>query len=199
MASRQAEHLWWMSWPLRCAVHGLVVAVLTFFIAAFFALWVWKMLACEIKRPQIIPVLNLPLWYAEAPLALDRREQPADGCRYRSWLAASGAPRSIRRWGRRCGWWGSWRDRRWCCPPSSRAVAGAAALTGAALGKWRAPQTAHNRRDCSRPADQDRPSCGYQGALSRHGPASAEHQPRPHHIDAETSRARLATGLLAQP
>ncbi|WP_418025332.1 TRAP transporter small permease (plasmid) [Paracoccus sp. TD-10] len=76
MASRRSEHLVvdFLATSLRTprarAIHGLVVAVLTLVIAAIFALWVWKMLAWGMKRPQIIPVLNLPLWYAQAPLAL---------------------------------------------------------------------------------------------------------------------------------
>lgn len=100
-----------VSWSRRCAVHGLVVAVLTFFVAAFFALWVWKMLACGVKRPQIIPVLNLPLWYAQAPLALDRREQPPDGAGtvhglpHRARLGPLGGGSGA------ADWWGSWRDR----------------------------------------------------------------------------------------
>lgn len=76
MASRRSEHLVvdFLATSLRApraqAIHGLVVAVLTLVIAAIFALWVWSMLAWGMKRPQIIPVLNLPLWYAQAPLAL---------------------------------------------------------------------------------------------------------------------------------
>lgn len=49
--------------------HALLVAVLTLVIAGFFAFWVWKMFAWGFQRPQIIPVLNLPLWTAQLPLA----------------------------------------------------------------------------------------------------------------------------------
>jgi len=76
MASRRSEHLVvdFLATSLRSprakAIHGFVVAVLTLIIAAIFTLWVWKMLAWGVKRPQTIPVLNVPLWYAQAPLAL---------------------------------------------------------------------------------------------------------------------------------
>lgn len=76
MATRRSEHLvvdflaTSLSKPRAKAIHALVVAVLTLVIAGFFTLWVWKMLAWGMKRPQTIPVLDLPLWTAQAPLAM---------------------------------------------------------------------------------------------------------------------------------
>lgn len=51
-------------------LHQLVISVLTVIISSFFILWVWKMLSWGLKRPQIIPGLELPLWAAQAPIAL---------------------------------------------------------------------------------------------------------------------------------
>ncbi len=76
LASRRNDHLVVdflassLKSPRAKAVHRLAVAALTLIIAGFFALWIWKMLAWGIKRPQTIPVLNLPLWWAQAPLAM---------------------------------------------------------------------------------------------------------------------------------
>ena len=76
LASRRNEHLvvdfltTSLASPRAKALHGLVVAILTLIIAGFFAHWVWKMLAWGMKRPQTIPVLDLPLVWAQAPLAL---------------------------------------------------------------------------------------------------------------------------------
>lgn len=56
--------------PRAKALHALVVAVLTVVISGFFAFWVWKMLAWGIARPQTIQALNLPLWVAQAPVAI---------------------------------------------------------------------------------------------------------------------------------
>lgn len=52
------------------AFHALFISALTVVITAFFAFWVWKMLVWGIKRPQTIPVLNLPLWLGQLPLGL---------------------------------------------------------------------------------------------------------------------------------
>lgn len=76
LASRRNEHLvvdflaTSLQSPRVKAIHSLVVAALTLVIAGFFALWVWKMLAWGMKRPQTIPVLDLPLWSAQASFAL---------------------------------------------------------------------------------------------------------------------------------
>lgn len=76
LASRRNEHLVVdflassLKAPRARAIHSLVVAALTIVIAGFFAHWVWKMLAWGMKRPQTIPVLDLPLWWAQASLAL---------------------------------------------------------------------------------------------------------------------------------
>ena len=76
MASRNRQHLVvdmlesQLEKPLWKHLHGLVVAALTLIIAGFFAWWVWKMLAWGIKRPQNIQALGLPLWAAQAALAL---------------------------------------------------------------------------------------------------------------------------------
>lgn len=76
LASRRNEHLvvdflaTSLRGPRARALHDLVLALLTLLIAGCFATWVWAMLAWGMKRPQIIPVLNLPLWWAQAPLAL---------------------------------------------------------------------------------------------------------------------------------
>lgn len=56
--------------PRAKAIHALVVAVLTVIISGFFAFWVWKMLAWGMARPQTIQALNLPLWVAQAPVAI---------------------------------------------------------------------------------------------------------------------------------
>jgi len=52
------------------AIHDLVIALATLVIAGFFARWVWAMFAWGLKRPQTIPILDVPLWWAQAPLAL---------------------------------------------------------------------------------------------------------------------------------
>lgn len=76
LASRRNEHLvvdflaTSLSSARAKALHNLVVAVLTLIIAGFFTHWVWKMLAWGMKRPQTIPVLDIPLVWAQAPLAL---------------------------------------------------------------------------------------------------------------------------------
>ncbi|MCB5410343.1 TRAP transporter small permease [Pseudogemmobacter faecipullorum] len=76
MATRRGEHLvvdiLATSLPSARgrAWHSLMIAVITLVIVAFFAQWVWGMFAWGMKRPQIIPVLNVPLWWAQAPLAL---------------------------------------------------------------------------------------------------------------------------------
>lgn len=56
--------------PRAKALHALVVAVVTVVISGFFAFWVWKMLAWGMMRPQTIQALNLPLWVAQAPVAI---------------------------------------------------------------------------------------------------------------------------------
>lgn len=76
LASRRNEHLVvdFLASSLTSkrvkALHSLLISVLTLIIAGFFALWVWKMLAWGLKRPQTIPVLDIPLVAAQAPLAL---------------------------------------------------------------------------------------------------------------------------------
>lgn len=52
------------------AIHRLIIAAITAVVAGLFCFWVWKMFAWGMKRPQTIPVLGLPLWLAQAPLAL---------------------------------------------------------------------------------------------------------------------------------
>lgn len=75
LASRRSEHLVVdilasnLEGQMK-RLHQLLISVLTVVISCFFILWVWKMLAWGIKRPQTIPVLNLPLWMAQAPIAL---------------------------------------------------------------------------------------------------------------------------------
>lgn len=76
LASRRGEHL--VVDMLANALpdararnwHALLIALLTLGIAGCFGFWVWRMLAWGMQRPQSIPVLNLPLWVAQAPLAL---------------------------------------------------------------------------------------------------------------------------------
>lgn len=76
LASRRGEHLvvdflaTSLTSPRAKAIHGLIVAVLTLIIAGFFAHWIWQMFSWGMKRPQTIPVLGLPLWWAQLPLAL---------------------------------------------------------------------------------------------------------------------------------
>ncbi|KAB2657967.1 TRAP transporter small permease [Brucella tritici] len=76
LASRRNEHLVvdFLATSLPSsrakALHGMIVAILTLIIASLFAHWIYKMLAWGMKRPQIIPVLDLPLVWAQAPLAL---------------------------------------------------------------------------------------------------------------------------------
>ncbi|WP_347140670.1 TRAP transporter small permease [Paracoccus sp. SSK6] len=76
LASRRNEHLvvdflaTSLSSSRAKAAHSLVVSILTLIIAGFFAHWVWKMLAWGMKRPQSIPVLDIPLVWAQMPLAL---------------------------------------------------------------------------------------------------------------------------------
>lgn len=76
LASRRNEHLvvdflaTSIHSPRAKAIHGFVIALLTLIIAGFFAYWVWKMLAWGMKRPQTVPVLNVSLVWAQAPLAL---------------------------------------------------------------------------------------------------------------------------------
>jgi len=75
LASRRSEHLVVDILASKLEgrlkrLHQLLISVLTVVISCFFILWVWKMLAWGIKRPQTIPVLDLPLWTAQAPIAL---------------------------------------------------------------------------------------------------------------------------------
>ena len=76
LASRRGEHLvvdiLANSFATRAgrAWHSLFLACLTLAIAGFFAFWVWKMFAWGARRPQIIPVLDLPLWTAQVPFAM---------------------------------------------------------------------------------------------------------------------------------
>ena len=76
MATRKGEHLvvdivaTSLTTRRARAVHTLLIAALTLVIACFFAQWVWGMFAWGLKRPQTIPVLNIPLWLAQAPLGL---------------------------------------------------------------------------------------------------------------------------------
>ena len=76
LASRRSEHLvvdflaGALTSPRAKALHDVMISVLTLLVVAFFAQWVWGMFAWGLKRPQIIPVLNVPLWWAQAPLAL---------------------------------------------------------------------------------------------------------------------------------
>lgn len=74
LASRRNEHLVVDILASNLAgrmklLHQLLISVLTVIISCFFVLWVWKMLAWGMKRPQTIPVLDLPLWMAQAPIA----------------------------------------------------------------------------------------------------------------------------------
>lgn len=75
LASRRNEHL--VVDILASKLQGrlkllrqLLISVLTLVISGFFVLWVWKMLAWGMKGPQTIRVLDLPLWTAQAPIAL---------------------------------------------------------------------------------------------------------------------------------
>jgi len=76
LASRRSEHLvvdflaTSLKTPRGRALHNVLVAVLTLVVVCFFAQWVWGMFAWGLKRPQTIPILNIPLWWAQAPLAL---------------------------------------------------------------------------------------------------------------------------------
>ncbi len=76
MASRRSEHLVvdFLATSLGSkrakTIHAFIVATLTLIISAIFAYWIWKMLAWGAKRPQTIPVLDAPLWVAQAPLAM---------------------------------------------------------------------------------------------------------------------------------
>ena len=76
LASRKKEHLIvdFLATSLKSerarALHDLVLAALTLVIVIFFAQWVWGMFAWGLKRPQTIPILNIPLWWAQLPLAL---------------------------------------------------------------------------------------------------------------------------------
>ena len=76
LATRRGEHLvvdilaHSLATRRARAWHSLFLACLTLVIAAFFAFWIWKMFAWGIRRPQTIPVLNLPLWTAQVPFAM---------------------------------------------------------------------------------------------------------------------------------
>lgn len=76
LATRRREHLvvdflaGSLQSPRAKALHDLLISVLTLVVVVFFAQWVWGMFAWGMKRPQTIPVLNVPLWWAQAPLAL---------------------------------------------------------------------------------------------------------------------------------
>lgn len=76
LVSRKSEHLVvdFLATSLKSerarALHDLLVAVLTLVIAGFFTRWIWTMFAWGLKRPQMIPILDVPLWWAQAPLAM---------------------------------------------------------------------------------------------------------------------------------
>lgn len=102
LASRRSEHL--VVDILASNIEGrikqfhqLLISVLTVVISCFFILWVWKMMAWGIKRPQTIPVLNLPLWTAQAPIALAALAVFLYGVRdvIRAGLALVQAPKEI--------------------------------------------------------------------------------------------------------
>lgn len=76
LATRKGEHLvvdfvaTSLKTPRWRMMHALLIAVLTLVIALFFSQWVYSMFIWGMKRPQIIPVLNLPLWWAQVPMAM---------------------------------------------------------------------------------------------------------------------------------
>lgn len=76
LASRKGEHLVvdFMATSLKAprwkGLHTLLIAVLTLIIALFFCHWIYTMFQWGLKRPQIIPVLNVPLWWAQVPMAM---------------------------------------------------------------------------------------------------------------------------------
>lgn len=76
LASRKGEHLVvdFLATSLKTArwklLHALMIAVLTLIIALFFSQWIYSMFMWGMKRPQIIPVLNVPLWWAQVPMAM---------------------------------------------------------------------------------------------------------------------------------
>ena len=52
------------------AWHSLFISVLTLVITLYFSHWAWNMMQWGFSRPQSIPVLNLPLWSAQLPIAI---------------------------------------------------------------------------------------------------------------------------------
>ncbi len=76
LASRRGEHLvvdflaTSLKTPRWKLLHALLIAILTLGVALFFSQWIYAMFVWGMKRPQIIPVLNVPLWWAQAPMGL---------------------------------------------------------------------------------------------------------------------------------
>ena len=48
--------------------HAAAVAAITLIATVFFIVWAWWMLAWGIQRPQVTPVLGLPLWLPQASI-----------------------------------------------------------------------------------------------------------------------------------
>lgn len=48
--------------PTAIRIHQAIIALVVFTVTVFFAYWAWKMLAWNMKRPQVTPALGLPLW-----------------------------------------------------------------------------------------------------------------------------------------
>lgn len=74
IASARNEHLNvdWLEQQLvfRPArrLHRMAVAVVTLVVGIFFCYWAYKMLAWNLRRPQVTPALGLPLWIPQVSI-----------------------------------------------------------------------------------------------------------------------------------
>lgn len=76
IASRKREHLtvdWFagrIDHPRKKAAHDLLLAILTIIITSFFMVWAYWMFSWGLKRPQVTPAYQIPLWVPQLAIGL---------------------------------------------------------------------------------------------------------------------------------
>lgn len=74
IASRRREHLE-VTWladritaPKAKALHSALIAAITIVVTLFFIVWTYWMFSWGLKRPQVTPAYNIPLWILQVPI-----------------------------------------------------------------------------------------------------------------------------------
>lgn len=76
IASRKRDHLTvdWVAGnitqPRKKAAHDLLIAVLTVIITIFFIVWAYHMFTWGMKRPQVTPAYQIPLWVPQLAIGV---------------------------------------------------------------------------------------------------------------------------------